>query len=96
MKRRFLLLPTLALIFPAIAIQAQQFERPEPKEGFSYPEYFCTNRGIRVDVEDQSCLIIGDRTVQAVCDISLNNPTWRVIGEGCTPTAEVLQAANKK
>lgn len=75
------------------AANAEIFERPEPKQGFSYPEYYCTNRGVRVDVEDSSCLILDDRTVRAVCDISLNNPMWRVTGEACTPSAEVLGAA---
>lgn len=87
------ILPVLYLALQASAAQAQSFERPAPKEGFSYPEYYCTNRGLRVEVADKSCLIIGDRTVQAVCDLSLNNPVWRVTGEDCTPAPEILEAA---
>ncbi len=77
------------------AAYAGDFVRPEPKAGYDYPEYFCTNRGIRVEVEESSCLIIGDRHVRAVCDISLNNPMWRETGETCTPTPEILSAAKK-
>lgn len=72
---------------------AEEFQRSKAKEGFSYPEYYCTNRGIRVEVEDSSCLVVGDRYVHAVCDISLNNPMWRTTGETCTPSAEILSAA---
>ena len=86
----------LGLISLGGAVYGQEFERPEPKAGFSYPEYYCTNRGIRVEVEDSSCLIIGDQQVRAICDISLNNPMWRVTGETCTPTAEVLSAAKNE
>lgn len=87
---------TLALVLATGAASAQDFERPTPKEGFSYPEYYCTNRGIRVEVEEESCLIIGEKMVTAVCDISLNNPMWRITDEECTPIPEVLEAAGMK
>ncbi|NND41001.1 MAG: hypothetical protein HKO04_02885 [Silicimonas sp.] len=52
-------------------------------EAAAYPEYFCTNRGVRVEVEKYSCLEIGGRGIVAKCDISLNNPMWRATDETC-------------
>lgn len=62
-------------------------ERPKPKKGYSYPECFCTDStGQRVELGRTSCLKIGSQQVLARCDMSLNNPTWRRIQEGC-PTS---------
>jgi hypothetical protein len=61
--------------------------RPAPKKGFKYPECFCTDSsGQRVDLGKTTCLKIGSQQVLARCDMSLNNPTWRRIQEGC-PTS---------
>ncbi len=92
--RRFLLQLTAAFLLAGVMPgQGQEFERPEPKAGFSYSDDFCTNRGIRVELNETSCLVIGDRTVLATCEVSLNNPIWRVTDETCEPEAEVLKAA---
>lgn len=90
----FLTILTLALS-GTTAAYGQTFERPEPKAGFSYSEYYCTNRGVRVEVDNTSCLIIGDRQVSAVCDVSLNSPIWRVSDETCVPEPEILKAAGE-
>ncbi len=66
-------------------LQAQEFDRPEPKAGISYPDYYCTNRGVRVEVEDFSCLTVSGKSFVAKCDIALNNPMWRATGESCEP-----------
>lgn len=62
------------------------FQRPEPKDGYAYPECYCTNRGERVEIGETSCLRIGGREFTARCGMSLNNPAWRDRTEGCAPT----------
>lgn len=58
--------------------------RPPAKEGFSYPECYCTDsEGKRVDVGETACLKIGNRRFTARCGMSLNNPAWRTEQEGC-------------
>ena len=57
---------------------------PPAKEGFSYPDCYCTDSlGQRVEMGQMACLIIGTRRVLARCDMSVNNPTWREQSEGC-------------
>ena len=55
-----------------------------PKQGYSYPECYCTDSaGRRVELGQRACLAIGSRRVQALCDMSANNPAWRYESEGC-------------
>ncbi|MFD0981142.1 hypothetical protein [Tropicimonas aquimaris] len=72
-------------------LAADVFVRTEPAAGHAYPDYFCTNRGVRVDVEELSCLTVDGRSFEAKCDISLNNPMWRATGNACEPgiTSEI-------
>ena len=57
---------------------------PPPKEGFSYPDCYCTDSdGERVEMGETACLEIGSRRVLARCGWSVNNPAWRPEGEGC-------------
>ena len=49
-----------------------------------WPDCFCTNRGDRVEIGDTACLTINGRSYSAVCYMSLNNPAWRKIEDGCT------------
>lgn len=57
--------------------------------GLTYPdgrpiECYCTDRtGDRVDLGQRICLRVGGRAYVALCDMSLNVPTWRDTGEGC-------------
>lgn len=61
-----------------------QWTPPPPKEGFRYPDCFCTDsQGQRIELGKTSCLQIGSRQVLAKCSMSLNNPTWRPVSEGC-------------
>lgn len=80
----------LAASAPVLASDA--LVRPETATGISYPEYFCTNRGERVDIDEYSCLNIDGKTFQAQCDISLNDPMWRLTGEACETevTSDIL------
>ena len=67
--------------------QQGQYNPPKPKDGFRYPDCFCTDsEGKRVELGQTSCLKIGSQEVTARCDMSLNNPTWRRVSEGC-PTS---------
>ena len=64
-----------------------RFVPPPAKEGFAYPDCYCTDSsGRRVEMGNLACLVIGSRRVTARCDMSLNNPTWRTEAEGC-PTS---------
>ena len=65
---------------------AVEFKRPPPKEGFSYPECFCTNRGERVELGGVVCLKVDGREFLARCEMSLNNPSWRWQSDGCPLT----------
>ena len=60
------------------------YSPPPAKEGFSYPDCYCTDsKGQRVDMGKYACLVIGSRRVMARCDMSLNSPAWREESEGC-------------
>ncbi len=77
-----------AAIVPAAAdnvISTQgTYNPPPPKKGFSYPDCFCTDsKGKRIELGQSSCLQIGSKQVLARCSMSLNNPTWRHVQEGC-------------
>jgi len=60
------------------------YSPPPAKEGFSYPDCYCTDSlGQRVEMGEMACLIIGARRVLARCGMSVNNPAWREQSEGC-------------
>ena len=68
----------------AQSISNPNFTQPPAKEGYSYPDCYCTDsKGQRVDMGRTACLIIGSRRVLARCDMSVNNPIWREESEGC-------------
>lgn len=82
------LLPLVALmaLVASAATADPLFQRPTAKEGYPYPDCYCTNRGERVEIGEMSCLQIGGREFTARCGMSLNNPAWRDKTEGCAPT----------
>ena len=59
--------------------------RPPAAPGFSYPDCYCTNRGERVEMGELACIRIGATAYTARCAMSLNNPTWRKVEDGCAP-----------
>ena len=60
------------------------YNPPKPKEGFRYPECFCTDSdGQRIEIGRTTCLQIGSQQFTARCGMSLNNPAWRRISDGC-------------
>ena len=67
--------------------QTQGYTPKPPKDGFKYPECFCTDSGgKRVEIGQTACLQIGSRQVMARCGMSLNNPAWRHLSTDC-PTS---------
>ncbi len=80
-------MPALADDAPAVTETQGGFVPPKPKRGFRYPDCFCTDsEGQRVEIGQTSCLQIGSTQYLARCGMSLNNPAWRRVAEGC-PTS---------
>ena len=47
-------------------------------------ECYCTDKtGSRVELGQTICLEVGGRMFMAQCQMSLNNPMWREISDGC-------------
>ncbi|MEO0371912.1 MAG: hypothetical protein AAF231_10680 [Pseudomonadota bacterium] len=45
---------------------------------------YCTNStGERVELGELICLTVGGRSFTAQCQMSLNNPMWREVSNGC-------------
>lgn len=65
-------------------VETPNYNPAPPKQGYSYPECYCTDsEGRRVELGQRACLAIGSRRVLARCDMSANNPAWRYESEGC-------------
>ncbi|MDH3668784.1 MAG: hypothetical protein OEN23_17820 [Paracoccaceae bacterium] len=65
-------------------IQNPNFTQPPAKDGYTYPDCYCTDsKGQRVEKGQKACLTIGSRRVLARCELSVNNPIWRPESEGC-------------
>jgi hypothetical protein len=80
------MLTALALLSAAgAAAEDWRRDRPAPREGFRYPECYCTNRGQRVEVGERACLQVDGRAFTALCFMSQNSPGWRREREGCEP-----------
>ncbi|MEX2520515.1 MAG: hypothetical protein WD969_14430 [Paracoccaceae bacterium] len=85
MNRTLITASALIFVWAELAGADPVFQRPKAKEGYPYPECYCTNRGVRVELGQKSCLRIGAREFTARCGMSLNNPAWRDKTEGCPP-----------
>lgn len=61
------------------------YHPPPAAEGFTYPDCYCTDsQGDRVEIGQTACLQIGSqKPFLALCDMSLNSPTWRRQGKTC-------------
>ena len=45
---------------------------------------YCTDSsGSRVELGEMICLHVDGRSFMAQCQMSLNNPMWREVGQGC-------------
>ncbi|WP_193369216.1 hypothetical protein [Pelagibius marinus] len=64
------------------------FEPPVAKEGFSYPESYCTNRGTRIELGELACLRVNGKAFVASCGMHQNNPMWRKVQDGCPAQLE--------
>lgn len=94
MKPIHVLVAAMLVVAPAAALadepkftpvqQGNQYVPPKPKKGFRYPDCFCTDStGQRIEMGQTTCLSIGSQSFTARCAMSLNNPTWRRISDGC-------------
>ena len=45
----------------------------------------CLNRGERVLLGETTCIKVGGREFTAQCAMTLNNPSWHYVTEGCRP-----------
>jgi hypothetical protein len=45
----------------------------------------CINRGSRTQLGDLACLRVGKRQYTAQCVMTLNNPSWHFVRDGCEP-----------
>ena len=91
MQRTVLIALMLAGLSPAAGLGAEVFHPPPPKEGYKYPECKCSNRGEMLPMGALVCLTVDGKTFLARCEMSLNNPTWRRVQDGC-PSARAPSA----
>ena len=92
MRRVLPWLAAVALVAPALAGEVPQpveregggYNPVPPAHGFRYPDCYCTDsQGKRVEIGRPACLTVGSESFMAVCDMSLNSPTWRRLQENC-------------
>jgi len=83
---------TLIIVLATVTApaNAQTFEPPPAKEGYSYSDPYCRNQGHRVEIGDLSCLRVDGRVFLARCGMSMNNPVWRMVQEGCPSEFDTL------
>lgn len=69
------ILPFLVAAAPALA---------DSTTGGKTTECYCTDRnGARVEMGETICLQVDGRMFVAQCQMSLNNPIWRKLSDGC-------------
>ena len=74
--------PMLRSLFVLIVVSAPAFA--DVKSNGKVIECYCTDRnGARVELGEMRCLQVDGRMFMAQCQMSLNNPMWREISEGC-------------
>lgn len=74
----------------AAPANSQTFAPTPAKEGHSYQESYCSNRGHRVEMGDLSCLRVDGRVFLARCGMSLNSPVWRMVQDSCPAEFDTL------
>lgn len=77
---RFLIITILGLSLLPISTPADA----DVKNGAKTIECYCTDRqGDRVELGQMICLQVDGRMFTARCEMSLNNPMWREVTDGC-------------
>ena len=78
------ILPFLLVVSPGLLLA----EPPKPVHeitGANAPDCYCTDRNHkRIELGQIICLQVDGRMFTARCEMSLNNPMWRELGEGCS------------
>ncbi|MEI4234035.1 hypothetical protein [Roseovarius sp. D22-M7] len=70
-----LILPLLLAATPALS---------DSTTGGKTTECYCTDRnGDRVEMGETICLQVDGKMFMAQCQMSLNNPMWRKVSDGC-------------
>lgn len=60
-----------------------------------WPDCYCTDKtGARVELGTMVCMRVGGRDFIARCEMSLNNPMWREISQGCLSSAAPSDASD--
>jgi hypothetical protein len=75
------LLSIILLTYTPIALAEEKLaSKPKVKK----PDCYCTDKvGARVELGTMVCMKVGGRDFIARCEMSLNNPMWREISQGC-------------
>ncbi|MDE2789280.1 MAG: hypothetical protein OXI81_02495 [Paracoccaceae bacterium] len=72
-------IPALLLVAMSLATQAIGGDKT-----IRYPDCYCTDRnGQRVELGTSLCMVVDGSDFVARCEMSLNNPIWRKIRDGC-------------
>ncbi|WP_397542988.1 hypothetical protein [Roseovarius salis] len=72
---RWIVLLVAATAGPALA---------DSKTGGKTVDCYCTDSsGGRVELGEMICLTVDGRSFMAQCQMSLNNPMWRKVSDGC-------------
>ncbi|MGX9353858.1 hypothetical protein ACS3SW_01465 [Roseobacteraceae bacterium S113] len=81
------------LLFAAIAsVSAAAFALPVAADvtgpGGKTIDCYCTDRtGSRIELGQMICMQVDGRMFMAQCQMSLNVPMWRELGDGCATSA---------
>ena len=72
------------LRYVALALLTAVPALADVKSGTRVIECFCTDKtGARIELGQMICLQVDGRMFTARCEMSLNNPMWREVHEGC-------------
>ena len=70
----------IAIILAVLATQAAA----DVQKGGKTVDCYCTDKtGARVELGEKICLQVDGKMFMAQCQMSLNNPMWRKLSDGC-------------
>ncbi|WP_372675351.1 hypothetical protein [Aquicoccus sp.] len=79
----------LAIILSVLATQAAA----DVQKGGKTVDCYCTDKtGARVELGENICMQVDGKMFMAQCQMSLNNPMWRKLSDGC-PSSELIDPA---